>query len=141
MAYDIGPRIGIQGEKEFNDQIKQINDSIRECGSEMKALSSKFEKNGNSQDALVAKNKNLQKELDLQRKKMGLLQTQYDKQLKKLDELAQAYQKAKTENGEEEIEVTDISTEYLPETDKIQMENGIEVNGKQALNQLIEDYE
>ena len=47
----------------------------------------------------------------------------------------------KTENGEEEIEVTDISTEYLPETDKIQMENGIEVNGKQALNQLIEDYE
>ena len=29
----------------------------------------------------------------------------------------------KTENGEEEIEVTDISTEYLPETDKIQMEN------------------
>lgn len=47
----------------------------------------------------------------------------------------------KTENGEEEIEVTDISTEYLPQTDKIQMENGIEVNGKQALYQLIEDYE
>lgn len=47
----------------------------------------------------------------------------------------------KTEDGEKEIEVTDISTEYLPETDKIQMENGIEVNGKQALNQLIEDYE
>lgn len=47
----------------------------------------------------------------------------------------------KTENGEEEIEVTDISTEYLTQTDKIQMEKGIEVNGKQALNQLIEDYE
>lgn len=47
----------------------------------------------------------------------------------------------KTENGEKEIEVTDISTEYLPETDKMQMENGIEVNGKQQLNQLIEDYE
>lgn len=100
MAYDIGPRIGIQGEKEFNNQIKQINDSIRECGSEMKALSSEFDANGNSQEALIAKNKNLQKELDLQKQKMGLLQAQYDKQVKKLEELAQAYQKAKTENGE-----------------------------------------
>lgn len=112
MAYDIGPRIGIQGEKEFNDQIKQINDSIRECGSEMKALSSEFEKNGNSQDALVAKNKNLQKELDLQRQKMGLLQTQYDKELKKLDELAQAYQKAKTENGEMSAEAGKAETAF-----------------------------
>lgn len=112
MAYDIGPRIGIQGEKEFNNQIKQINDSIRECGSEMKALSSEFEKNGNSQDALVAKNKNLQKELDLQRQKMGLLQTQYDKQIKRLDELAQAYQKAKTENGEMSAEAGRAETAF-----------------------------
>ena len=112
MAYDIGPRIGIQGEKEFNSQIKQINDSIRECGSEMKALSSEFDKNGNSQDALVAKNKNLQKELDLQRQKMGLLQTQYDKQLKKLDELAQSYQKAKTENGEMSAEAGRAETAF-----------------------------
>ena len=112
MAYDIGPRIGIQGEKEFNSQIKQINDSIRECGSEMKALSSEFDKNGNSQEALIAKNKNLQKELELQRQKMGLLQTQYDKQVKKLDELAQAYQKAKTENGEMSTEAAKAETAF-----------------------------
>ncbi len=46
------------------------------------------------------------------------------------------------DNGEEEeYMVTDIATEYLTDTDKIEMENGIEVNGKQNLNQLIEDYE
>ncbi len=46
------------------------------------------------------------------------------------------------ENGtEEEYQVTDIATEYLTDTDKIEMENGIKVNGKQNLNQLIEDYE
>lgn len=61
MAYDIGPRIGIQGEAEFNRQIKNINNALRECGSEMKALSSEFEDNANSQDALIAKNKNLQR--------------------------------------------------------------------------------
>jgi len=42
---------------------------------------------------------------------------------------------------EKEYEVTDISTEYLTETDKINMEKGIQVNGKQNLNQLIEDFE
>lgn len=106
MAYDIGPRIGIQGEAEFNKQIKQINNALRECGSEMKALSSEFEDNANSQDALISKNKNLQKELDLQRQKMNLLQGQYDKQVSKLNELAQAYQQAKTENGEMSAEAT-----------------------------------
>ena len=39
------------------------------------------------------------------------------------------------------IEETGISTDYLPETDKIQIQEGIEVNGKQELNQLIENYE
>lgn len=39
------------------------------------------------------------------------------------------------------LEETGISTDYLPETDKVQMQNGIEVNGKQELNQLIEDYD
>lgn len=46
------------------------------------------------------------------------------------------------ENGEQqEIEVTAITTEYLPETDKINMKKGIQVNGRQELNQLIEDFE
>ena len=38
-------------------------------------------------------------------------------------------------------EQTDISTEYLSESDKIQIKEGIKINGKQNLNQLIEDFE
>ncbi len=45
------------------------------------------------------------------------------------------------DGSEEELETTGITTEYLPETDKINMKNGIQVNGKQELNQLIEDFE
>ena len=46
------------------------------------------------------------------------------------------------ENGELEVkEETSISTEYLPETDKSNMKNGIKVNGKQELNRLLEDFE
>jgi len=42
---------------------------------------------------------------------------------------------------QEEIETTGVSTEYLPETDKNHIKNGIQVNGKQNLNQLMEDFE
>ncbi len=46
------------------------------------------------------------------------------------------------EDGSESlIEETDIYTEYLTETDKNNMKNGIVINGKQELNQLIEDFE
>lgn len=46
------------------------------------------------------------------------------------------------ENNEEEIfQKTEISVEYLTDTDKIEIENGIRVNGMEELNQLIEDFE
>lgn len=46
------------------------------------------------------------------------------------------------ENNEEELyEKTEISVEYLTETDKIEIQNGIRVNGVEELNQLIEDFE
>ena len=46
------------------------------------------------------------------------------------------------ENKEEELyEKTEISIDYLTETDKMNIKNGINVNGKEKLNQLIEDFE
>ena len=46
------------------------------------------------------------------------------------------------ENNEEEVyEKTEISVEYLTETDKVEIQNGIRVNGIEELNQLIEDFE
>lgn len=41
----------------------------------------------------------------------------------------------------EKQETTGISTEYLPEADRVNMETGVKINGKQLLNQLLEDYE
>lgn len=39
------------------------------------------------------------------------------------------------------VEETDIYTEYLTDEDRENMKEGISVNGKQELNQLIEDFE
>ena len=44
--------------------------------------------------------------------------------------------------GTEEIyQNTGISTEYLPETDKISLRDGIKVFGRENLNSIIEDFE
>jgi len=46
------------------------------------------------------------------------------------------------ENNEEETyEKTEISVEYLSETDKGKISEGIKVNGIEELNQLLEDFE
>lgn len=46
------------------------------------------------------------------------------------------------ENGTEELyENTEISTEYLPDADKDNMKTGIRANGKEELNQVLEDFE
>lgn len=118
-GYDIGPRIGIKGETEFNNQIKKINNSLREYGSEMKALTSEFEENENSQQALIAKSKLLEKQLDAQKQKMGVLQDQYDKEVSKLRELANEYQRVKTEMGENSKEAEKAEAAYNKQAESV----------------------
>lgn len=44
--------------------------------------------------------------------------------------------------GEEEVfQKTEIATDYLTDTDKITIKNGLKVYGKENLNQVIEDFE
>lgn len=46
------------------------------------------------------------------------------------------------ENNEEVVyQKTEISVDYLTETDKLEIEKGIKVNGMEELNQVIEDFE
>ena len=42
---------------------------------------------------------------------------------------------------ESELQETQIATEFLTENDKIELKNGIRANGKQELNQVIENFE
>ena len=52
MAYDIGPRVGVTGEKEFNRQMREINDTIKLLGSQMNALSKEYDDNADSLEYL-----------------------------------------------------------------------------------------
>ena len=72
---------------------------------------------------------------------------------KEFDEVCGEHFKLRVENGkvvvyivdndgnESLYEKTNISSEYLTETDLINMQDGLEIYGKEELNQIIEDFE
>lgn len=70
MAYDIGPRIGIDGESQFRKQLNNINTSLKTLDTELKKVSSGFRDNADSEQALIAKNNVLRKSIDEQQRKI-----------------------------------------------------------------------
>lgn len=90
MAYNIGPKIGIDGEAEFRRQISQINTEYKTLVAQTKAVTAEFDKNGDEQGKLRATAAQLQKQIDNQRSKVSLLEN--------------AWGKAKTKFGDSSIE-------------------------------------
>ncbi len=71
---DFGFKIGIEGEKQFKNALREINQSFRVLGSEMKLVSSEFDKNDKSIQAITARNNQLNKEIDAQKEKVSTLE-------------------------------------------------------------------
>ena len=86
MAYDIGPKIGIDGEKEFRNSIHKIITEMKTLGTEMDVVTTTFQENANSQEALTQKNEVLNKQIDAQKRKLELLQKGLEESAKKYGE-------------------------------------------------------
>lgn len=86
MAYDIGPKLGIDGESEFRRSIQNINTNIKTLGSEMKVVTESFADNADSMEALAAKT--------------SVLERSYEQQAKHLDEVQKMLERAKYKYGE-----------------------------------------
>jgi hypothetical protein len=108
MAVDIGPKIGIDGEKEFRQELNQINTTLKTLGTEMKKVSSEFQENENSQEALKKKNEVLNKSIDEQKKKLEMVQ-------KALQESAEQYGETstKTQQWQQVVNRTETSLNDL----------------------------
>lgn len=70
MAYDIGPKIGIDGEAEFRKEINNITQTLKALDKEMEAVTNSFDANDRSQEKLTQQNKILNQQIDLQKKKL-----------------------------------------------------------------------
>lgn len=111
-GYDIGPKISIKGESEFNQSISKINQNLKEYGSELKAVSSEFDAQADSMESLTAKNKVLKKQYDEQSDKMKLLSDQIKKQTDYLDAQAKEIQQLTNEYGENSSQVQKAEKAY-----------------------------
>lgn len=73
MAYDIGPKIGIEGEAEYRKALQSIITQQKTLATEMTATASAFDKGEKSMEAYTAKNAVLEKQIAAQKEKMDLL--------------------------------------------------------------------
>lgn len=71
--YNIGPRIGIEGEAQFRQQISRINSEYRSMDSYLKTLDRSMAQNGKSQEALATKSNVLRQQLALQEQRFEAL--------------------------------------------------------------------
>jgi len=74
MADNFGFKIGIEGEKEFKNALRDINQSFKVLGSEMNLVTSQFDKQDKSLQAITARNNVLNKEIDEQKNKISTLE-------------------------------------------------------------------
>ena len=118
MPVDIGPRIGIDGEKEFRQQLQNINQQIRTLGSEMKAVTSSFEAGDRSEEALSAQTGVLNRQIDAQRQKLTQLQKGLDAAADKFGEAdtktlrwAQAVNDATADLNKMEAQLSSLDSE------------------------------
>ena len=101
MSYQIGPKIGIDGESEFRQQIKDINMGIKTLGTEMKAVTSAFSGQEKSVQSLSAENDVLERTIYSLEEKLNL-------QKKMLQEAANAYGEASeiTQEWQQKVNLT-----------------------------------
>lgn len=78
MAADIGPKIGIDGEKEFRDALKSMGQQLKTLGTEMKAVTSAFDVDNDSQKKLTAQSDVLNRQLEVQQQRLGEIQKALD---------------------------------------------------------------
>lgn len=111
MAIDIGPKIGIDGEKEFRKELNEINTTLRTLGTEMQKVSSEFKENGQGQEALRRKNEVLNKSIDEQRKKLEMVQKALKESEAKYGETATTTQKWQQVVNRTETALNDLESE------------------------------
>ena len=79
MAYDIGPRVGIDGEAQFRKEIQQITENIKTLGSEFKVVASAADAEGESIESLSQKNEILNRTVTELEKRLTAQRNMLDK--------------------------------------------------------------
>ena len=121
MAYDIGPKVGIEGMADFKKQLRDIDSEMKLNASEMKKVTATYDENDKSMDALTSRSKALEKQLETQKSKV--------------DTLKKAVQESSTATGENSIQTQGWQTKLNnAEAEVIKLNKSIESNAVEMQN-------
>lgn len=90
MATQIGPKIGIEGEKEYRDQLKAIINETKNLDAAMKKTASEWTNNTSQMTKNKAVAQNLVKQIDLQNEKMKVYNKMLEEATAKFGENSEA---------------------------------------------------
>lgn len=111
--FNIGPKIVLDGEKDYKKAVTNINDSMKLLASEMKKASAEFSSNGNALSSAKVQTEQYNEKIELQKQKIKAL--------------SEGLENAKKEYGEnsEQAKQWAISLNYA-ETDLIKFNNQLD---------------
>ena len=118
MPVNIGPKIGIDGEKEFRQNLNSISQQLKTLGTEMKAVTSAFDANDKSQENLSNQSQVLTEQLSLQEKRIEEIQkaldharANYDENSNEVQRWQQAMNNAVTELNKTRSQLSKVQSE------------------------------
>ncbi len=133
MADNFGLKIGIEGDREFKNALRDINQSFKVLGSEMTLVTSQFDKNDKSIQSVTARNAVLNKEIDAQKDKISTLKAALDNASSSFGENDRRTQNWQIQLNKAQAELNDMERELEQSTieaDKLGDE--LEDSGKSA---------
>ena len=142
MADSFGLKIGVEGEREFKNSLRDINQSFKVLGSEMQLVTSQFDKNDKSVNALTARKSVLTKEITAQKDKIAVLKDALENSAASFGENDKRTQNWQIQLNKAQAELNGMERE-LGENEKALEDVGDEMNatGKNAdkLGDEVED--
>ncbi len=133
MGYNIGPKIGIQGEAQFRQQIKAINNEYKTLQAQTKALTAEFDKNDDQQGKLRMQTQQLEKQIDAQKRAIQEMEKALQKAERTTGANSDAVVSWRGKLYDAQATVSKLEKELQDTEDALQkMERGIEDTGDAA---------
>ena len=135
MAVNIGPKIGVDGEREYRNQINQIIQQSKTLESQMKLVASQFTATTSAEEKTAKTAAVLTKQIDTQRERVKLLAEQTGKAAAKYGEADSRTQKWQQALNEAQASLNKMQNDLRDTTSEMRdMDDAMDDGAKKALS-------
>jgi len=141
MAQKLSVNLGVEGESELKNALKDINQEFKVLSSEMTLTTSEFGKNEQSVEALSAKNEVLNKQIELQKEKVDTLGSALENSTEKYGENDKRTQDWQIQLNKAQAELNNMERELENNTTAIDEMSAETTESTQSVTEIGEEAE